>query len=153
MYGCGLRVSEATTLTVNQIDGAQGVLRLIGKGNKERLLPLPLPLLTKLREFWKTHRHPLWLFPNPAMTGSLHPKSLYRAFRTAVGALGLPKTIVPHSLRHSYATHLMDYGVEMRVVQLLLGHSSMKSTEVYTHLTEPRRERLRLLLNDLMAGL
>lgn len=153
LYACGLRIGEATTLTLSQVDGARGLLRIIGKGNKERLVPLPQPLLVKLRELWKTHHHPRWLFPNYPGTAPIAPKNVRLAFRAAACAAGLPQTVVPHALRHSYATQLLHSGVELRIVQILLGHASYKSTCIYTHLTEPGRQRLRSLLDDLMAGL
>jgi integrase/recombinase XerD len=152
MYACGLRISEATTLTVSQIDGTRGLLHIIGKGNKERLVPLPQALLLKLRELWKTHRHPHWLFPSGPGKTPISSKNVRLAFHAAALAAGLPPTIVPHTLRHSYATQLLHSGVELRIVQILLGHASLKSTTIYTHLTEPGRQRLRSLLDDLMAG-
>ena len=153
MYGCGLRIGEATNLTVQQIDGNKQLLRIIGKGDKERLLPLPQPLLLKLRELWKTHHNPRWLFPNHAHNGPIQAKTVRRLFRSAAIALGLPESVRPHSLRHSYASHLLENGVELRIVQILLGHASLKSTAIYTHLTEPGQRRLHVLLNELMAGL
>ena len=153
MYGCGLRIGEATTLTVTQIDSQRGLLRIIGKRNKERLVPLPEALLLKLRELWKTHHHPRWLFPNRRGTGPLASKNLQRAFRAAAAAAGLPPNAVPHSLRHSYATQLLERGVDLRAVQILLGHASLKSTTIYTHLTEPGRQKLRGIANDMLAGL
>ena len=153
MYGCGLRISEATTLTVSQIDGARFLLRVIGKGNKERLVPLPQALLVKLRELWKTHRHPRLVFPNQPGRAPIAPQNVRLACRAAARAAGLPVTVVPHTLRHSYATQLLHSGVELRIVQILLGHASLKTTTVYTHLTEPGRQRLRCLLDDLTAGL
>ena len=153
MYACGLRMREAASLQVSQIDSARGLLRIIGKGDKERLVPVPLPLLAKLRELWKTHRHSQWLFPNRLGRRFISGKNIAIAFRAGAQVLGLPETVVPHSLRHSYATQLLENGVELRIVQILLGHSSFKSTCIYTHLTEPGRQRLHTLLDDLMAGL
>jgi len=153
MYACGLRISEAAKLTVGQIDGPKRLLRIIGKGNKERLVPLPQALLLQLRELWKTHWHPRWVFPNRALSGPINRRVMFQVFRTAAQKAGLPPSVVPHSLRHSYATQLLEKGVDLRIVQILLGHASLRSTEVYTHLTEPGRERLHGLLNDLMAGL
>jgi site-specific recombinase XerD len=153
MYACGLRISEAVTLKVAQIDGGKGLLRIMGKGNKERLVPLPQPCLLQLREFWKTHHNPRWLFPNYEGSGPMALKNLRYAFRAAARAAGLPQDLVPHVLRHSYATQLLEQGVELRIVQILLGHGSLRSTTIYTHLTEPGREQLRALLNKLMAGL
>jgi site-specific recombinase XerD len=153
MYACGLRISEASRLMVAQIDGAKRHLRIIGKGNKERLVPLPEPLLRQLRELWKSHGHAQWVFPNRALTGPLCRRVMFQVFRTAAQKAGLPQTVMPHSLRHSYATQLLEKGVELRIVQILLGHASLKSTEIYTHLTEPGRERLHGILNELIAGL
>ncbi len=153
MYACGLRIQEATSLAVTQIDAERGLLRIVGKGNKERLTPLPVALLAKLRELWKTHRHPRWVFPNKTRTGPLSPQTVRYCFRAAADVLQLPERIVPHALRHSYATQLLERGVELRIVQILLGHASLKTTAAYTHLTEPGRQRLHTLLNDLMTGL
>lgn len=153
MYACGLRISEASALTVSQIDSARGLLNIIGKGNKERRVPLPQPLLVRLREVWTTHRHRHWVFPNRSLTAPLSPQNVRYAFRAGVRAAGLLPTLVPHALRHSYATELLQRGVPLRIVQILLGHASLKTTTVYTHLTEPGRQELRALLNQLMAGL
>lgn len=154
MYACGLRISEAQSLTVDQIDGKNGTLRIIGKGNKERLVPLPRPMLDSLRTMWRSHRHSLLLFPN--QQGGELPVStcvLYRTFRDALQQAGLPSTTTPHTLRHSYATRLMENKVDTRVVQILLGHASINSTTIYTHLTEPTRQSLRTLLDNVMTGL
>ena len=153
MYACGLRISEAGRLTVTQIDGKKRLLRIIGKGNKERAVPLPDALLLQLRQLWKTHRHPCWVFPNREKTGPINRRVMFGLFRTAAQKAGLPRSVVPHSLRHTYATQLLEKGVELRVIQILLGHASMRSTEIYTHLTEPGRERLHHILNELTAGL
>jgi integrase/recombinase XerD len=153
MYACGLRIGEAASVTVAQIDGQKGLLRVIGKGNKQRVVPVPQPLLLKLRELWKTHHNRRWLFPNQPQTGPIRPKNICVAFRAAARVLGLPESVVPHSLRHSYATHLLEHGVELRIVQILLGHACLRSTSIYTHLTEPGQQRLHTLLDDLMAGL
>jgi integrase/recombinase XerD len=152
MYACGLRISEAIALAVGQIDSAQLLLRIVGKGNKERAVPLPEPVLQGLRRVWRFGRHPQWVFPNRDGTGHLSDKTLYRAFGKAREAVGL-EGITPHVLRHSYATRLLERGVDTRVVQILLGHASIRSTEVYTHLTEPTRQSLRDILNKTMADL
>lgn len=153
MYACGLRISEAGRLTVQQIDGPKRLLHILGKGKKERVVPLPDSLLVQLRALWKTHRHPTWVFPNQKRTGPICRRVMFQLFRTAAQQTGLPLSVVPHSLRHSYATQLLEKGVELRVIQILLGHASMRSTEIYTHLTEPGRERLHHILNEMTAGL
>jgi len=129
------------------------LLRVIGKRNKERALPLAEPVLTMLREVWKVHRNPKWLFAD--RTGASHlPRSTARlAFNAARAACGFDDSFTPHTLRHSFATLLLEKNVDIRLVQILLGHSSMRSTEIYTHLSEPLRRDLRQLLGDFFAGL
>ncbi len=104
MYACGLRISEATTLEVGAVDGASYLLRIIGKGDKQRLVPLPAPLLDELRGLWRRHRHPRWLFPNRDGANPVSPHVLGRTFRAATAAANITQPITAHSLRHSYAT-------------------------------------------------
>lgn len=154
MYACGLRIHEAAKIEVTDIDRSRMVVRVIGKGNKERLVPLPQPVYQELRAFWSTHHHSKFLFPNKAGTAAVTPAILSRSFRAAVTAIGFTgRRPTPHVLRHSYATRLMENGVDTRVVQVLLGHASIASTTVYTHLTEPIRASLRGLLDKIMSGL
>lgn len=153
MLALGLRIGDVVPLTVKSIDAPQMLVRVIGKRNKERVLPLPETLLVALRRFWCTHRHPRWLFPNRRATAPLCDKSLRHAFNQARDSLGLPRTIKPHSLRHGFATHLLENGVDIRIVQMLLGHASLRSTEIYTHLTQPMCENLRHQLDRMFADL
>ena len=153
MYAGGLRISEATTLEVGAIDRANQVLRIIGKGNKERLVPLPQPILAELGHLWRTHRNRRWLFPNRRGDAPLNNRVLSRTFAAAVVAAGIQRRVTPHSLRHSYATRLIENGVNIRIVQILLGHASIASTAIYTHLTTPTRASLHSLLDRLMTGL
>jgi integrase/recombinase XerD len=153
MYACGLRIGEAAAVEVTHIDGAQGTVRVTGKGSKERLVPLPKPVLTGLRHLWKTHRNPRWLCPSRSGKKPVSRLSLWQAFRAAAQKAGIARRISPHSLRHSYATRLLESGVDTRVVQVLLGHASIKTTAGYTHLTEPVRGPLKSILDKLMAGL
>jgi len=129
------------------------LLRVIGKRNKERALPLAEPVLVMLREIWKIHRNPKWLFAG--RTGVSHlPRSTARlAFNAARAACGFDDSFTPHTLRHSFATLLLEKRIDIRLVQILLGHSSMRSTEIYTHLSEPLRRDLRQLLGDFFADL
>ena len=152
MYACGLRIGEAATLEIGTIDGDNGLLRIIGKGNKERLVPLPEPMLLSLRRLWTTHKSPRWLFPTRAATNPVGRGTLNRTFAAAAQAAGIGSA-TPHSLRHGYATRLLENGVDTRVVQLVLGHSSIATTSIYTHLTEPTRASLRSLLDRVMADL
>ncbi len=153
MLALGLRIGDVLALSVQSINATQMIVRVIGKGNKERILPLPETLYIALRRFWATHRHPHLLFPNRKGTAPLCEKSLRHAFNEARDSLGINKTITPHSLRHGFATHLLENGVDIRVVQMLLGHASLSSTEIYTHLTKPMCDDLRNRLDSMFADL
>lgn len=153
MYACGLRTSEAATLEIAAIDGSNLLLRIIGKGNKERLVPLPQPMLLKLRRLWRIHKNPRWLFPTRAGSGPIGRGTLIRTFSAARVAAGIRRKATPHSLRHGYATRLIENRVDTAIVQILLGHSDIATTTIYTHLTEPTRASLKSLLDTLMTGL
>jgi len=153
MYACGLRISEAITLEVTAIDRARLVLRIIGKGNKERLVPLPQPILDDLGRVWRTHHNRRWLFPNRRGDAPVNRRVLWRTFAEAAAAVGIPTRVSPHALRHSYATRLIENGVDTRIVQILLGHASIATTAIYTHLTTPTLASLKGLLDRLMTGL
>ena len=152
IYACGLRIGEAVSVQPSQIDAKQGTLRIIGKGNKERQLPLPLPILNAVRRAWMTHRNRRWVFATTGDGEYLSSRTLRKTFHAACSEVGL-KGLTPHSLRHAFATRLLERGIELRIVQILLGHSSIHTTEIYTHLTEPLRQKLRDELNKLMGGL
>ena len=153
MYACGLRISEAATLEVTAIDGVNGLIRVVGKGNKERCVPLPTPVLAELRRLWTSHRDKRWLCPSPTGKGPITRWALGQTFRKVLAKTGIKARVTPHSLRHSYATRLLEAGVELRIVQILLGHASIGTTALYTHLTEPTRAGLKTILDKLMAGL
>jgi len=142
MYGCGLRIGEAVAVTVKDVDAERLVIRVVGKGNKERLAPLPQGLLDDLRRMWKTHRHPVWLFGNKAGSSHVNEGDLYKVFAKVRREQGLGDTVKPHSLRHSFATRLLERGVPIETVRILLGHSSIKTTQTYLHLTEPIRRQV-----------
>jgi site-specific recombinase XerD len=153
IYACGLRIGEAVALPVSALDSKRMLLRIIGKRNKERALPLTEPTLAMLREVWKIHRSRKWLFSNRERTAHLSRRTARQAFNHARAACGFEDHFTPHTLRHSFATRLLEKGVDIRLVQILLGHSSIRSTEIYTHLSEPLRRDLRQLLGDSFAGL
>ena len=153
MYACGLRISEAIALEVTAIDRTRLVLRIIGKGNKERLVPLPQPVLDDLGRVWRTHHNRRWLFPNRRGDAPVNRRVLWRTFAEAAAAVGIPAGVSPHALRHSYATRLIENGVDTRIVQVLLGHASIATTAIYTHLTTPTLASLKGLLDRLMTGL
>ena len=116
MYACGLRISEATTLGVGAVDRGNQVLRVVGKGNKERLVPLPRPLLDDLSCLWRIHRNRRWLFPNRHGDAPLNSRVLSRSFTAAASAAGFRQGVTPHALRHSYATRLIENGVDVTAV-------------------------------------
>lgn len=153
IYAYGLRITEGITLPITAIDANQMRLRIIGKGNKERILPLTQAILGMLREVWKTHRSPRWLFPSQRPLTHLPEPTARAAFHQARQQCGFDAHFRPHSLRHSFATHLLQRGVDIRLIQILLGHASLRSTAIYTHLTEPLRDQLRTLLDQTTAGL
>jgi site-specific recombinase XerD len=154
IYSCGLRLSEARQLRVTDIDSSRMMLRIHGKGNKDRYVPLPQRTLELLRELWRRHRSREWMFPSPQSEGvSVSAPPLGCAFRAALKASGVPKPAHIHTLRHSYATHLLEMGINLRVIQENLGHRSARSTQLYTHLTREIRDALTDPLNQLMQDL
>ena len=156
IYACGLRIGEAAALPVTAIDKASGLLRVVGKGNKERVVPVPRPVHESLRRMWQSvgHRDRQWLFPNGRHAGPVAANVLSRTFADAVTAAQLPggRRATPHTLRHAYATRLLEAKVDTRVIQVLLGHDNIATTAIYTHLTEPARASLRRLLDKVMSG-
>jgi len=142
-YGCGLRVSELTHLRVNDIDGSRNVLWVRhGKGNKDRGVPLPAVLLDELRAHWREHRPPEWLFAGP--TGQpLNISTLQRAFQKARRTAGVRQPATCHTLRHCYATHMLEGGTDLPTLQRLLGHSHLSTTLRYLHLRSDRLPHIR----------
>jgi site-specific recombinase XerD len=156
IYVCGLRLLEGVHLQVADIDGARKLLHIQqGKGNKDRYVPLPAACLKMLRQHWLTHRHPVWLFPSP-VGDSQQPMSasgLQRAFRAAVNEARIHKKATVHTLRHSYATHLLEAGVNLRIIQSYLGHASPKTTSIYTHLTSITEAQTRDTIEKIVTSL
>jgi len=134
-YGAGLRASEVVGLKVSDIDSERMRIRVQqGKGRRDRDALLSPHLLKALREWWKMTRPPVWLFPN-RLNAFEHvtPKSLNRAFHDALGRAGIRKAVSLHTLRHCFATHLLEQNVDLRTIQVLLGHKKLETTAVYTH--------------------
>jgi integrase/recombinase XerD len=132
IYAAGLRVSEVVALTAADID-SKGMVICVrqGKGRKDRYVMLSEQLLAVLRDYWRRTRPPVWLFPGPDPTQAITPRTLQRACREAADAAGLDKSVSVHTLRHSFATHLLEQGVDIRVIQDLLGHRHIQSTTRY----------------------
>lgn len=162
LYGCGLRVSEGCSLQIRDIDSARMTVHVRGgKGKKDRYVPLPQSVLSMLRTYWTTHRHPLWLFPqrtsaDASATQATQPQpynGLHFALKAAVKECGMHKPVTLHTLRHSWATHLLEVGVNLRLIQVWLGHESLRTTALYTHLTDKAQVAAIASLNQLMADL
>jgi site-specific recombinase XerD len=152
IYACGLRLLEGARLQVPDVDGDRKLLHIHGKRAKDRYVPLPDATLGLLREHWRTHRNPLWLFPtatSPAL-GPISRSSLQGAFGRAVKKSGVHKRAHVHTLRHSYATHLLEAGVALPLIQESLGHTSLRTTAIYTHLTRELRDAALEPINGLM---
>jgi len=141
MYATGLRVREAVSLRVADIDSRQMLILVArGKGNKQRLVPLSRPLLAELRAWWCVHRNPVWLFPGSRPDRPLGVSSIQRACQAAVTSAGLRAGVTSHTLRHTFATELLEADIDLLTIQGILGHASVSTTAVYTHV---RRDRLR----------
>ena len=156
IYACGLRLQEGLHLQIGHIDGGRQLLHVChGKGGKDRYVPLPQPVLDMLRQYWGTHRDPVWLFPSTHQTvhGPMDASGLQRAFRAALLDSGIQKPATVHTLRHSYATHLLEAGLNLRLIQLYLGHASPNTTAIYTHLTQPSEDLAVQAVNRVVAGL
>ena len=136
-YGAGLRISEALHLHVSDIDSKRMVIRVRqGKGHKDRYVMLSPKLLELLREYWKAERPTSWLFPGRPKDRPLDATSLQHACQRARSDSGITKPVTPHTLRHSFATHLLEAGADLRTIQLLLGHNCLQTTTVYTHVSQ-----------------
>lgn len=149
IYSCGLRLMEGARLQVADVDSDRGMLHIHGKRKKDRYVPLPKATLQLLREHWCTHRAPVWLFPAVTRRGTEYSvkndagpvtrSSLQSAFRRGVSKSRLHKKASVHTLRHSYATHLLEDRVPLQLIQEYLGHSNPQTTTIYTHLTREIR--------------
>ena len=132
-YGAGLRVSEVANLKVSDIDSKRMLLRIEqGKGKRDRHAMLSPRLLTRLRQYWVVAKPRTWLFPGKDPLLPITTRQLHRVVCDTAEALGINKRVTPHVLRHSFATHLLDHGVDIRVIQVLLGHAKLESTALYT---------------------
>lgn len=157
VYSLGLRLQEGLTLQVRDIDSQRMCVHVhCGKGAKDRYVPLPSRTLEMLREYWLSHRHPRWIFPahsrNPGETEQpMAKQTVHVALRKIVQELGFRKTVCVHTLRHSYATHLLEAGVNLRLIQQYLGHRSLQTTLIYLHLTPQGHEQARVAIENLMG--
>lgn len=134
LYACGLRVSEMLKLKVSDVDGKRMMVRVAeGKGRKDRYVMLSGELLRLLREYWRADRPVDWLFPGAVPGHPIDKTTVEKVCQKSAAKAGLTKRVTPHSLRHSFATHLLEGGTNIRIIQQLLGHKSLTSTAIYTH--------------------
>jgi integrase/recombinase XerD len=160
IYTCGLRLKEALRLEVRDVDSSRELLHIRqAKGWRDRYVPLPQTTLALLRHQWATHRHPSLIFPSRhrgVVSQAVQPMSssgVQRAFKAALAGSDVAKQATVHTLRHSWATHLLEAGVNLRLIQLWLGHKSLQTTALYTHLTRNAETLAGEKINHLMADL
>jgi integrase/recombinase XerD len=138
VYSTGLRRSEVARLRVTDIDSARMTITVDGKGKKDRVVMLSPVLLDILRQYWRQAKPKDWLFPGKTPDQPISGNDVFAVFHNAVRRAGITKHVSPHSLRHSFATHLLESGVDLRTIQLLLGHRSLKTTARYLHVSQYR---------------
>jgi len=147
IYSCGLRISELCGLVADDIDWNEQLVRVRGKGRKERLVPIGAPALAAIQRYWSTLRlspavaSPVFVVEKKR-PGPVSPVNLARRLKKYLALAGLDPGLTPHKLRHSYATHLLDAGADLRSVQELLGHAHLATTQLYTHVTTERLKRV-----------
>lgn len=146
IYSCGLRISELCGLRADDLDASQQIIRVRGKGKKERLVPIGKPALAAIERYWKTLKTPPAgaspvFFSETRSHTPLHPVQLSRRLKQYLAFAGLDPNLTPHKLRHSYATHMLDAGADLRSVQELLGHAHLTTTQIYTHVTTERLKK------------
>ncbi|APD47139.1 MULTISPECIES: site-specific integrase [unclassified Synechococcus] len=161
IYSLGLRISEGLALEVSDIDGSQRRVHIRdGKGGKDRYVPMPALTLEAMRRFWTTHRHPRLLFPSPAgsqfivriASAPMDASGVQAALKAARLECGIEKRLTVHSLRHAYATHLLEQGMDLRLIQSLLGHSHSNTTARYAHITKVVRDHTGDRIETLLSG-
>ena len=161
IYACGLRIQEGVHLKIGDIDSGRMLIHVNhGKGDKDRYVSLPQRILDILRRYWVTHRHAIWLFPGrnragfiPEAASPITTRSVQRAFKAALLESQVKKNATVHTLRHSYATHLLEAGVNLRLIQAYLGHRSASTTAIYTHLTQNNEALTIEAIDRTLAGL
>ncbi|HRZ42058.1 MAG TPA: tyrosine-type recombinase/integrase [Bacteroidales bacterium] len=150
IYACGLRRSELLNLKPADVDSKRGLLIIRqGKGRKDRVAPLPERIIEMLREYYKGYRPKVWLFEGQKAGEKYSAESLAKVLKNALSLAGNRKPVTLHWLRHSYATHLLESGTDLRYIQELLGHKSSKTTEIYTHVSSKQLKKIRSPFDDL----
>ncbi|GAA0879149.1 site-specific integrase [Algoriphagus jejuensis] len=150
IYACGLRRSELLNLTTDHIDSKRGMLRVAqGKGKKDRMVPISEKMLELLREYYKYEKPKIYLFEGQTPGEKYSEGSLQKVLKSALQKAKIKKPVTLHWLRHSYATHLLESGTDLRFIQELLGHNSSKTTEIYTHVSQKSLQKIRSPFDDL----
>ena len=152
LYSLGLRLSEALNLTIHDIDSPTMQVHVRdGKGGKDRMIPIPERTLLALRHYWTTHRHPRLIFPGLHVNAKTHMDKggVQKALKRVLKDTGMNKLISPHSLRHCFATHLLEQGLDLRSLQQLLGHASLNTTARYTQITRVKQKDMSRAVNQL----
>ena len=148
LYGGGLRISELCGLSIRDVEPSTGTVRVLGKGNKERICPVgavAMKVYQHYREHYRKTDFPeAWVFVN-AQGEQLTPRTVQARLKIYLAAAELPLDLTPHKLRHSFATHLLDHGADLRLVQSMLGHASLSSTQIYTHVGISRLKKAHAL--------
>lgn len=151
LYATGLRVGELVRLAVADIDSRRMTILVDrGKGNKQRLVPLSQKLLAELRTWWRTHRNPTWLFPNRRTGQPLEVSTVQRACQQAAARARLRRGVSPHTLRHTFATELLEAGIDLPSIQKMLGHSSLSTTAIYLHVRRNHLQAAGRAMDDLL---
>jgi site-specific recombinase XerD len=151
-YACGLRVSEIAQLRLGDIDSQRMVVRVCGgKGNKDRYVPLSTVQLGLLREYWQAYRPAEWLFPGRDPERPITRSTIYRVCRSAAKTAAIRKPVTPHTLRHTFATHHLEAGTDLRTLQMLMGHSKLSTTAIYLHVSNKAIQTARSPL-DVLCG-
>jgi site-specific recombinase XerD len=154
MYACGLRISEAVALEVRDVNKFRKTVMIRdAKGGRDRCVPIAQATLDALREYWLPERPEPLIFPGKDGRSQIDHSVVQRAFRNALRASCIRKDASPHTLRHSYATHLLEQGIPMTLVQRILGHRNLLTTAIYAHLTQAGADRFRATLEQLMKRL
>jgi integrase/recombinase XerD len=150
IYSCGLRRKELLTLKLSDIDSKRNIVKIIqAKGKKDRIAPLSPRVLELLRDYYKCYKPKIWLFEGQVKGEQYSEQSLQSTFKQALQKAGITKPATLHWLRHSYATHLLESGTDLRYIQELLGHSRSKTTEIYTHVSTKSLQQIKSPFDDL----
>jgi site-specific recombinase XerD len=153
LYCCGLRLSEGVNLTIGDVDMERKQIVIRGKGNKIRYVPIPKPTLKLLGQYIHDQIPKYWLFQSSRNEKPIHERSVQRLIKQLLVKTGIKKKAHPHTLRHSYATHLLEAGVNIKMIQLILGHSNINTTNRYTHITQISHLTLNKSITKIMENL